>query len=174
MRFVKMIFIGALILFIVITIISLFIPSHVRISKAINVMAPANKVLQPVQDLHQWKLWYPLLKEIPANEVVFENTDRGQTMKFKTTTVTILKSTPSQVLAEFSAQGGKKIQSGFNAITYSHVDSITIQWYMDFNLSWYPWEKFSSMLYEKMYGVTMERGLTNLKAIVEESRSSMK
>ena len=168
MRFVKMIFIGALILFIVVTIISLFIPSHVRISKAINVMAPANKVLLPVQDLHQWKLWYPLLKDIPANEVVFENADRGQTMKFKTTTVTILKSTPSQVLAEFSAQGGKKIQSGFNAITYSHVDSITIQWYMDFNLKWYPWQKFGSMLYEKTYGAMMEKGLENIRELTNK------
>jgi hypothetical protein len=34
---------------------------------------------------------------------------------------------------------------------------------MDFRLSWYPWEKFSSLFYEKTYGTMMETGLLNFK-----------
>jgi hypothetical protein len=38
---------------------------------------------------------------------------------------------------------------------------------MDFRLSWYPWEKFSSLFYEKTYGAMMERGLNDLKKRLE-------
>lgn len=168
MRIIKLGVLSFLFLFLVITIISLFIPSEIRISKAINMLAPANEVLLPVQDLHQWKLWYPLLKEVPENEITFGNSATGETMQLKSTKITILSKSPSLVTTEFLADGGKKITSGLKTITYPHVDSVTVQWYMDFKMKWYPWEKFSSMLYEKMYGVTMERGLTNLKFIVEK------
>ncbi|HVE60520.1 MAG TPA: hypothetical protein VNA26_01785 [Chitinophagaceae bacterium] len=38
---------------------------------------------------------------------------------------------------------------------------------MDFHLKWYPWQKFSSLLYEERYGTMMQNGLTNLKEITE-------
>jgi hypothetical protein len=34
---------------------------------------------------------------------------------------------------------------------------------MDFQLAWYPWQKFSSLFYERTYGAMMERGLANFK-----------
>lgn len=47
-------------------------------------------------------------------------------------------------------------------------DSATLQWYMDFHLSWYPWQKFGSLFYENNYGRMMEQGLYNLKREVEK------
>jgi hypothetical protein len=43
---------------------------------------------------------------------------------------------------------------------------------MDFRLRWYPWEKFSSLLFEKSYGLTMEKGLNNIKKLSEADRTS--
>lgn len=39
---------------------------------------------------------------------------------------------------------------------------------MDFHLSWYPWQKFGSLLYESTYGAMMEKGLTNIKTLTNK------
>jgi len=48
-----------------------------------------------------------------------------------------------------------------------------VQWWMDFKLRWYPWEKFSSLFFENIYGAQMEKGLDNLKRLAEANRSSI-
>ena len=62
--------------------------------------------------------------------------------------------------------------NGWKFISHAGSDSATLQWYIDFNLRWYPWEKFASLLFEKSYGAQMEQGLSNLKKIVEKRRTS--
>jgi len=61
---------------------------------------------------------------------------------------------------------GKPVISGFKTIRHPG-DSLTLQWYMDFKLKWYPWEKFRSLFYENIYGVQMEQGLHNLKELAK-------
>ena len=42
-----------------------------------------------------------------------------------------------------------------------------VQWYFDFNLDWYPWQKFQSIVYDKQLGPSMELSLEQLKKLVE-------
>jgi hypothetical protein len=44
----------------------------------------------------------------------------------------------------------------------------TVQWYFDFVFRWYPWEKFSSIVYDKQLGPAMEKSLNNLKDLIEK------
>ena len=46
----------------------------------------------------------------------------------------------------------------------------TLQWSMDFYQKWYPWEKLGSMFYESNYGAMMEKGLLNIKVVIEKNR----
>ena len=65
-------------------------------------------------------------------------------------------------------QGNKDaVINGWKIYEYQGVDSLTLQWYMDFHLQWYPWKKFGSLFYENTYGVMMQEGLTNIKGVVE-------
>jgi hypothetical protein len=43
----------------------------------------------------------------------------------------------------------------------------TVQWYFDFHLRWYPWEKLASLLLEKVYGTRMAQSLERLRAVAE-------
>jgi len=45
-----------------------------------------------------------------------------------------------------------------------------VQWYFDFHLDWYPWQKFQSIIYDKQLGIPMENSLQQLKQIVETSQ----
>lgn len=48
--------------------------------------------------------------------------------------------------------------------------SVTVvQWYFDFTFKWYPWEKFSSIIYDKQLGPQMEQSLLNLKRLLEKA-----
>ena len=75
--------------------------------------------------------------------------------------------TDSSVIFYLAGAGSKKVDNGWNLVR--EQGSLTVQWYMDFKLRWYPWEKFSSLLFEKQYGTQMEIGLAKLKRLAENN-----
>jgi len=167
----RLLFFSFLFLFLLVTGISLFIPSHIRISKAINMAATADTVLRQISEPNNWKNWFPgldsstLFYETGVVKGVMINDSSRQYVR-------IVQRKKDEVITELRA-GSKKIVSGWKIITYDRSDSATLQWYMDFNLRWYPWEKFSSFFFEKSYGLKMEQGLINLKKLVEADRTSI-
>ena len=154
-RTLKLGLISLVIIFLLITAISLLIPSQVRISKAIDITAPQSSVLQMVKDTSTWKNWYPAFQ----SETALLNKD----LAIKTIT-----STDSKVEMELSKAGKNALVNGWEVYTHGSSEDITLQWYMDFRLRWYPWEKFGSLFYESSYGAMMEQGLMNLKNLAEK------
>lgn len=154
-RTLKLGLISLVIIFLLITAISLLIPSQVRISKAIDITAPDTSVLHIIKDTGTWKNWYPAFQ----SETALLNKD----LAIKTIT-----STDSKVEMELSKAGKNALVNGWEVYTHGSSEDITLQWYMDFRLRWYPWEKFGSLFYESSYGAMMEQGLTNLKNLAEK------
>jgi len=74
----------------------------------------------------------------------------------------------NEVAADYQGIKQKKVVTGWNILP-DRDSTVTVQWYMDFTLRWYPWEKFSSILFEKQYGPQMEQGLARLKNLLERS-----
>ena len=154
-RTLKLGLISLVIIFLLITAISLLIPSQVRISKAIDITAPDTSVLRIIKDTGTWKNWYPAFQ----SETALLNKD----LAIKTIT-----STDSKVEMELSKAGKNALVNGWEVYTHGSSEDITLQWYMDFRLRWYPWEKFGSLFYESSYGAMMEQGLMNLKNLAEK------
>lgn len=156
MRIIKLALISLIAFALMITVISFFFPSHIRISKAINIGAPADAVMYNLQRPSQWHPAYDSAGGLPDTVLLSRQTSPEETdFSFRTDT-------------KESATNGWKVLSGL------YPDSVTVQWYMDFKLRWYPWEKFSSLLFENRYGPFLERGLTRLKQVCEASRPSNK
>lgn len=169
MRHLKLALISFIFLFLLITGFSLFIPSHIRISKAINIKAGKDSIMMQIRDAAKWKNWYPGLD---TAKLYYENgIVKGVMLNDKDPDhpvyIHIIKEEPGEITAEFITQKRKPVINGWRTISYSTTDSITLQWYMDFHLRWYPWEKFSSLLLERSYGSKMEQGLTNLKKLLQ-------
>lgn len=156
MKLIKLAFISVFLLFLVVTAISLLFPSHVRISKAINIHSNEHSIFALISDTTKWKQWHPafILNDsaiaFPAIHIVRKSVS------------------DSEIVMHLQQAGKPEVVNGWKLYQYSHTDSLTLQWYMDFHLKWYPWQKFGSLLYEKTYGAMMEKGLENLKAVVEE------
>lgn len=154
MRHLKLAIISIILIFLFFTGISLFIPSQVNISRAINLPAKDQSFLELIKDTSRWNQWYP----------------GYDTLRSKGTKVLITNFNDTLITAEFSNDRAKKsITSSWQIIPYSQSDSVTLQWYLHFKLRWYPWEKFGSLLYEKSYGQHMEKALNNLKQLVSKN-----
>ena len=165
MGVIKLGFISIIVFALIITGISLLFPSHIRVSKAIDIRTGKDSVMNEISDASNWKKWFPggdsASYFIEAGTIKGIITSSGQSL-------VITGVTDSSVVAKYTGPDAKKGQSGWNIIPTNSPDFITLQWFMDFQLRWYPWEKFSSLLLEKRYGPMMEQGLDKLKKILEK------
>ena len=157
MKLIKLAFISVLVIFLIATAFSLLIPSHVRISKAINLRAPGDSVLSLVRSTANWQRWHPAFQG--------ENPARFRPIDIKTTS-----DSDSEVVMRLQQGGKEPVVNGWKLYSYEGIDSITLQWYMDFQLKWYPWKKFGSLFYENTYGLMMQQGLENIKNELQASR----
>jgi len=80
----------------------------------------------------------------------------------------IVASTPDSVTTSWAQQNAKYFTGGYNLMQLV-PDSVTVQWYFDFHFAWYPWEKFTSLVYDKQLGPVMEQSLINLKHYSESN-----
>ncbi len=163
MRLIKLAFISFLVFFLLITGISLFFPSHIRISKAIDIHAPVDSVHTMISQPVNWKSWYPGADTLSLYEA--DGVIKGIRMPGNQVLM-ITGFNDSTVSAANSTSGTERASMGWNLIQ-SNKNTVTVQWYMDFKLRWYPWEKFSSLLLEKRYGPVMEQGLAKLKESIK-------
>jgi hypothetical protein len=172
MRLIKLAILSFVFLFVLVTGISLFIPSHVRLSRAVNIKADRDSIMSQVKDAAKWKNWQPGLDT--AQLLMVEGKVRGVVLDAsditKPVTIIITKEDTDEVTAQFFPRKMRPVTNVWKTIAYPNKDSVTLQWYMDFNLRWYPWEKFSSLLFEKSQGVKMEQGLSNLKRLLQSSQ----
>ena len=166
MRIIKLAIISILVFSFIITCISFLFPSNVRISKAIDITANRDSVLHKLSDVREWKYWYPGADTL---DLLVENgSAKGLRISNQDGHLIITGSTDSTVTAATAGKGVRKMKTGWNVFQASTPNTHTVQWYMDFHLRWYPWEKFSSLLLEKRYGPSMEKGLDQLKKILEK------
>jgi hypothetical protein len=150
-RFIKLGLISVVVFFLIFTVFSLFIPSRVRISKAINMDADKDSVFSLIRNRENWNKWHP----------AFMPQDSGYHPPLINFVTRVQND--SQIIMDLSEGTNRAVTNGWMIHRYPGIDSFTLQWYMDFHLQWYPWKKFGSLLYEGTYGNMMQKGLENLK-----------
>jgi hypothetical protein len=151
MRLIKLVILSFVFLFLVVTAISLLIPSHIRISKATNIGHTKDSIFALIKDEGRWSQWHPAF----MNDTLH---------RMAAIQVRPVLQSDSEVVFQLQQPKKRPVINGWK-IYHTSADSLTLQWYMDFHLHWYPWEKFGSLFYENTYGVMMEQGLTNLKRL---------
>jgi hypothetical protein len=157
MRLLKLALLSFLVFFALITAMSLLVPAHVRISKAVNIADSANRIFFLINNKDQWRLWHP----------AFQMQHSDSLLQQHNITITPVVKTDSLVTVNWQQDKKPPVRNSWQVHRFQASDSVTLQWYMDFQLQWYPWEKFSSLFYEKTYGVMMEQGLQHIKTLVE-------
>ena len=165
MHIIKLAIISFVFFFLLITGISLFIPSHISISKAIDIRTEKDSLMVQLSNAVNWKKWYP---GADTSDFFIADGKILGILSGDLKGLIITETTDSSVSTANAGPNSKKGESGWNIFAGTAPDIFTVQWHMDFHFRWYPWEKFSGLLLEKRYGPVMEKGLSNLKALLEK------
>lgn len=161
MRFIKLGVISFIGLFIVITAISILFPSTVIVSRTVNINAPRNSVLLEIKDIHNWKQWIDGIDQ--SSVKIFSDTEAD----ISGTKVVINKISDSLVCSIWHNKQGKWMVSSIRLFPDSSHAATIVNWQFEQRLGWYPWEKFASMMNEKIMGPMMETNLAHLKELAE-------
>ncbi len=169
MRLIKLGVISAVVLFLVVTGISLLLPSSIIISRAVDIQADLSVAYPKVADLSNWKQWY-LYSDTTAFNLSANTTGKGAVLTINKSMITLGDVTDKKVKAYWSIDADHQIPGEFNFITSDAKDAshITIQWQVVHKVKWYPWEKFASIVADKSIGSFMEKSLDKLKEVSEK------
>jgi len=155
-RLIKLALISVLILFGILTGISLIIPSQIRLTKVITIRPERDRIFSLVKNKSEWVRWHPSFINGQQNEMLSR------------IDVKVVIENDSLLSMQWRQKDKKTLNMGWQLMQTNNIDPATLQWFMDFKTSWYPWEKFSSLFYENNYGAMMEQGLVNIKKEVEK------
>jgi len=130
MRIIRFIIISLIVIFFITTIISLFIPSHVRIYKAIQINSSRDRVMDQISNAANWRNWYP---GADSSKFFYENDSiKGLILdEHKKQYIIITGRKQDEVTAEYVLLN-KKIPTGWLMAANPGEHSVTIQWYIDF------------------------------------------
>ncbi len=165
-------------LFAVITIIGLFIPSSVKISRGIIVSADSSKVYHELSDVKNWNKWLPWITAdsgalVQLSAVTNEPGSffRWQGVKFNSAgTITIQSSKPNEILLLHELKDMNKAEGGFNIRSTGVKNNVTeVLWYMEYKLKWYPWERFYGIFADHIIGTAFDKGLEQFKNYIEQA-----
>jgi hypothetical protein len=131
-------------LFLLVTLISSFFPSHIRVSRAIDIHANPDSVSLVLKLADYWEA------VLPAGTPTSIHAQSDSTLHL------LIKSTSAIQMA-----------AGYQILKGPVNTSCSVQRYYDFYFDCYPWEKFSSLLVESRFGAALESELHQLKEKLE-------
>ncbi|HEX8356341.1 MAG TPA: SRPBCC family protein [Segetibacter sp.] len=168
MRFLKLGIISFIVFGLLITGISLLLPSSVIISRAIDISASPAIVYTHINNLSKWKNWYAGYDSSNAS-VTATAAGKGASLTTGSTVITIENTSPSQINTVWKTGKSSILPSQFNFIVQRNSSHFTLQWQFIQKVKWYPWEKFASIVSDKAMGPILEESLENLKNLAEET-----
>jgi hypothetical protein len=172
MRLFKGFFIVLSGLFIFITILSLFIPSKLMVSRAVVINANADKVFSEINNLQNWKHWQPVFMSDSA-QMQFKTEANGISnycewdSKGKKNIIEITGTKNNSITALLRRSGENDVQNTISVLPLSDSNQVQVEWNVLVKLKWYPWEKFYGIFIEKVSGQGYEDALNSLKNYVE-------
>lgn len=161
MRVIKLAFISILALGLLATCISFLFPSTVVVSRAIDIKSYKQPIYLLVSDLRKWKSWVDGMNN--SNVIVYDSISA----MLGNTSVAITTLTDTTIISSWKNNSSSDQVSTIRLIGDSSTKNTIVQWQFIQKVKWYPWEKFSSMMNDKIIGTLIERNLANLKNIAE-------
>ncbi len=158
MRLLKLIIISLFVLGAIVTSISALFPSTVMVSRAMEVGATSQQIAHYTSDLNEWNKWMSDWKE---NKAIWKDS----TLYIGTQTIKLVSKSDSSVTFDWVATGQRPYIVKFEWFPTQNGIYV-IHWSFEQHVKWYPWEKFQTLLNEKVLGYKMELELANLRDLL--------
>lgn len=160
--------------FILITLISLLIPSTVVTVKSVSVHASGERIGEAIKDLKEWKKWHPVFMQ--NNAMVISEPSSGKNAKAsweqngKVNDIIITNELSEGIQFNVSRQGENPVETILTALPVQEPNTLQVQWKAITKLKWYPWEKFGGIFVSEMTGPGYEQALNSLKKYLENGQ----
>lgn len=176
MRFLKRLGIGLVLLVIAAVIVVALQPADYRLTRSTVIAAPAAAVFAQVNDLRQWDDWSPWAKLDPAAKVTFAGPPAGTGAVFEWAgndkvgagTMTITGSKPNERVATRTDFIKPFEGTSHSEFIFSQMgDQTNVIWTMSGTHNFIGKAMCLVMSMEAMLGPDFEKGLAQLKQVVE-------
>lgn len=172
MKILKRILIVLVVIIAVLLVVSLFLPSKVRVERSMIINAPTEIVFDQINNLHNWEAWSPWRKMEPEALLTYNNIPSGNGASFSWVgkkigegSLTITESVPNEKIVtvlDFKGQGQSIGGFDFNP----EGDGVKVNWYMNMENK-NPFMKYMSMIMKGMMKDQFDEGLKGIKQISE-------
>ncbi|MEO7045178.1 MAG: hypothetical protein ABI091_07690 [Ferruginibacter sp.] len=158
-------------LFVIVTLLSLLIPSKVATVNALVINSPQTKILSQVADFKNWKNWHPVFKNNPS--AVYSNPSTGVNAYVdwvsnnKKNRLQITEQTSQSVKFSLIRAGEKDVENFIAILPVENSIGLQVEWQVLTKLKWYPWEKFAGIFIEKIAGPANQEALESLRKYLE-------
>jgi hypothetical protein len=176
MRYIKMFLTGLTGLSLLATLMGLMMPSSVKITRGVIVNADSTSVDHILLNIDHWNQWMPWIE--PSGDLIVQQLgERGQAgsaLKWKSLdgqregVIAFKGREPGTLLLSYDFKGMNKSEGGFRIRNLSEGRT-ELQWYMEYPLKWYPWERFYGIFLDSMIGSVLESGLQKLVKYIGDS-----
>ncbi|WP_120502143.1 SRPBCC family protein [Roseovarius sp. EL26] len=175
MRILKKLLVGGLALVVVLAIVGMLLPREVAVERSIVIDAPASEIYPHVSNLKATTAWSPWLGQDPETKLTFNEVEAGvgAVMEWASENrnvgsgymeiVEAVENEAVSVALDFGDMGTAK--AGW---TFDEVDGqTTATWGMVADMGAGPIGRWMGLKMDDWVGADYERGLQNLKALVE-------
>lgn len=160
MKLLKLAAISLVCLFALATAIGALLPSKVLVSRAVNINAPAAKILAAINDIRQWKNWVQGMNDGSVHINSAHEAVIGKS------TVRIVQVSDSIIVSEWISPQHKKQVSTIHLIDQPQQNLTIVQWQFEQAVGWLPWEKLGTIMNDKILGPMMEKNLEQLRQYI--------
>lgn len=173
MKILLRIILGVLIIFVIIVLIGLFLPSEIHVERSMAIKAPQKLLFEQVNNLHNWRDWSPWHRLDPKMKIVYSGPLEGTGASYSWNSknkdvgngkITILYSKPYDSLSTEMDFMQKRVARGY--YIFKELDSITlVTWGFKTDLGKNPFARYFGLMMDKYVGGDFEKGLNNLDSI---------
>ena len=163
MKFIKLIFISIFFLFLVATCIGLLFPATVVVSRVVDISAPKDSIYTLIKDVNGWKKWIDGLN----GTTVIMTTPLKANLGNTTVTITQTNNENRVINSVWETKNNGNQEGTMEIFQQKGQMTAAVHWQFVQHIGWYPWERFASMMNDKIMGTMMEKNLNNLKTKVE-------
>jgi uncharacterized membrane protein len=181
LRIIRTIIAAVVVFVLVVAVVGLLLPTSYSVRRSIIIDAPPEKVHEYVGDLSKWERWSPWEEEDPTLIVTLGEKTSGVGASESWVgdsgggAITITESSPSTgVKYDLLFNGGEYESEG--SMTYEALpeERTEVTWAMSGDMGKSVTGGYFALLMDSMVGNMFDKGLTNLKSVVESQGESNK
>ncbi|WP_120634815.1 SRPBCC family protein [Ruegeria sp. EL01] len=175
MRLIKRLFISLLVIVLVLVGVSYLLPGKAEVSRNITIDAPPEVIFPYVNSMQETEKWSPWLTRDPETKLSYSGPETGVGNALSWSSENPQVGTGTQVITESVENQSVKTALDFGPMGTATAtfalqpegDQTQITWGFDSDLGLNPMSRWMGLMMDNWVGGDYERGLTNLKTLVE-------